>query len=318
MKSRAALLFCVMVTLLSACSLLPRTAEVRNASSLVDFLYPGNEPPRQSRIPQLRTPLRVGLAFLPERMGQDDVIPAAQKEELLEQIRNRFRDRKFVSEIVIVPDYYLKTAHGFTGLEGVQRLYSVDLMALVSYDQVRHVDDNRLSLSYLTIIGAYIVKGSTHDVTTLVDLAVVDPATRSLVLRAGGTDTRTGSSTLIGQQRESRNASAKSFNAATGQLVDNFDAALVKFEDDVRAGKANIRVTDRNPQPATDGGGSFTYMDVLFLTLLVAATAMLRRPVVRPKAQATLRAPGALGSIFAFKRNRLPGSYFFLTDNRRG
>lgn len=237
--------------------------------------------PQHSRIPQLRTPLRVGLAFLPEGKGQKGALPAAQKEELLEQIRNRFRDRKFVSEIVIIPDYYLESARGFTGLEGMQRLYSVDLMALVSYDQVRYLDDNRLSLSYLTIIGAYVVKGTTHDVTTLVDLAVVDPATRSLVLRAGGTDTRHGSSTLIGQERESRNASAKSFNAATGELMDNFDAALVKFEADVRAGKANVRVTQRSPQSSTQGGGSTSWADILFLTLLVVATALSRSAACR-------------------------------------
>lgn len=277
MKIRAALLCSLLVTVLCGCSLFHHAEEVRNASSLVDFLYPRYQVPQESRIPQLRTPLRVGLAFLPEAKGQKDALPAAQKEELLEQIRNRFRDRKFVSEIVIIPDYYLDSAQGFTGLEGVQRLYSVDLMALVSYDQVKHVDDNRLSLSYLTIIGAYVVKGTSHDVTTLVDLAVVDPATRSLVLRAGGTDTRNGNSTLIGQQRESRNASAKSFNAATGHLMDNFDAALVKFEADVRSGKANVRVTQRNPRPATQGGGSSSWPDVLFLMLLAVATANLRK-----------------------------------------
>ena len=277
MKIRAALLFSLLVTMLCGCSMFHRAEEVRNASSLVDFLYPRYEVPQESTIPQLRTPLRVGLAFLPEGKGQQDALPAAQKEQLLEQIRKRFRDRKFVSEIVIIPDYYLGSARGFTGLEGVQRLYSVDLMALVSYDQVSHVDDNRLSLSYLTIIGAYVVKGSSHDVTTLVDLAVVDPATRSLVLRAGGTDTRNGNSTLIGQQRESRNASAKSFNAATGHLIDNFDAALLKFEADVRSGKANVRVTERNSRPATQGGGSSSWPEVLFLMVLAVAAVNLRK-----------------------------------------
>ena len=277
MKLRAAVLFSLLVTVLSGCTPFKRSEEVRNASSLVDFLYPGYGVPQQSTIPRLRTPLRVGLAFLPNGIGQEEALPAAQKEELLEQIRNRFLDRKFVSEIVVIPDYYLKTAHGFTGLEGVQRLYSVDLMALVSYDQVRHLDDNRLSLSYLTIIGAYVVKGSSHDVTTLVDLAIVDPATRSLVLRAGGTDTRNGNSTMIGRERESRHASARSFNAATGHLMDNFDTALTKFEADVRSGKANVRVTQRSPSQATQGGGSSSWPDVLFLVLLAVATAKLRK-----------------------------------------
>ena len=62
-----------------------------------------------------------------------------------------------------------------------QRLYGVDLMALVSYDQVAHEDDNNWSLGYVTIVGAYFLKGTRHDISTLVDLAVVDPATHSLV-----------------------------------------------------------------------------------------------------------------------------------------
>lgn len=280
MRFRSVLFVSVLVTLLGGCTVFKRTEEVRNASSLVDFLYRGNPVPQHSAIPHLRTPLRVGLAFLPNSIGLGEALPAAQKEQLLEQIRQRFLDRKFVSEIVIIPDYYLKTANGFSGLEGVQRLYSIDLMALVSYDQVKHQDDNKLSLSYLTIIGAYVVKGSRHDVTTLVDMAVVDPATRSLVLRAGGTDTRDGNSTLIDRERESRNASAKSFNAATGQLIENFDAALVKFEADVRAGKANVRVTQRGSGQATNGGGggSFSWSEVLMLVLLAVTAAILRQP----------------------------------------
>ena len=276
MRTRQVVVPMLLVLVMSGCAFLPRGSDTRNTSSLVDFLYAGGAvPPPENAIPQLRVPLRVGLAFLPDRTGYADALPAAQKEELLGRIRERFRDRKFVSEIVVIPDYYLKDARGFAGLEAVQRLYSIDLMALVSYDQVRHLDDNKLSLSYLTIVGAYFVKGSRHDTTTLVDLAVVDPVTRSLVLRAGGTDTRHGNSTLIEQQLESRRSSAESFNAATGQLIDNFDGALTQFEADVRAGKANVQVAQRN-HASSGGGGSFTWADSLIL-LLVAAWNLKRR-----------------------------------------
>ncbi len=102
-----------------------------NSSSLVEFLYPdGRTPPRENQIPELRVPLRVGLAFLPTQSGAGPT--AVQRDELLERIRQRFADRKFVTEIVTIPDYYLRTHRGFGGLQGVQRLYSVDVMALVS------------------------------------------------------------------------------------------------------------------------------------------------------------------------------------------
>jgi rhombotail lipoprotein len=249
--------------------------QTHSSSSLVNFLYPnGKTPPQENSVPELHVPLRVGLAFLPSRSSNGSAqLDAAHKEELLNRIRAGFADRKFVAEIVIIPDYYLDAGKGFVGLEGVQRLYSVDLMALVSYDQVTHQDDKKLSLGYLTIVGAYILKGSSHDVATLVDLAVVDPTTRSLVLRAGGTDTQHGNSTLIDEQRDSRRASATGFNAATEQMIGNFDAALTRFEGDVRAGKANVRVVNRNGSPRSQGSGGGS-VDVLSICVLLSLLAV--------------------------------------------
>ena len=216
----------------------------QNSSSLVDFLYPdGNASPPQSAQPELHIPLRVGLAFLPSTGAESEGgLDAAHKEILLRDIRQRFISRKFVAEIVMIPDYYLKGKSGFEGLAGVQRLYGVDLMALVSYDQVAHQDNNNWSLGYLTIIGAYVLKGSRHDVSTIVDLAVVDPSTHLMLLRAGGIDSRSGSATLVRENRDLRDASALGFNAATQQMIDQFDTALTKFEADVREGKTNVKI----------------------------------------------------------------------------
>jgi rhombotail lipoprotein len=241
-----------------------------NSSSLVEFLYPnGRTPPGQDAIPQLRIPLRVGLAFLPSNgVEVTGGLDAAHKEALLERIRERFSTRRFVAEIVLIPDYYLTGRRGFEGLEGVQRLYGVDLMALVSYDQVTHVDDTRWSLGYLTIVGAYVIPGTRHDVSTLVDLAVVDPASRSLVLRAGGTDTRHGDATLIDSQRHTREAANTGYGAATDQMIEHFDAALTKFEADVRSGKAAVRVVRKNDSGHSGGGGALGW-PILALLMLV-------------------------------------------------
>jgi len=241
-----------------------------NSSSLVEFLYPhGRVPPAENRIPELRVPLRVGLAFLPTQDGAGPT--AAQREELLERIRQRFADRKFVTEIVTIPDYYLRDNRGFGGLQSVQRLYAIDIMALVSYDQVTNTDENDWSLGYLTIVGAYVLKGNHHDVATLVDLAVVDPVTQSLILRAGGTDTRNRNTTLVDREREMRESSAVGFANATTQMIDNFDVALTKFEADVRAGKANVRVAKRESGVRTGGGGSFGPLALGVLLILLGA-----------------------------------------------
>ena len=288
-------LFCIVVTTqsLCGCAWLERLAcephchtATRNSSSVVDFLYPqasGAALPRQDAVPELHVPLRVGLAFLPPRSAENGrpgqaarALDAAHQDQLLERIRQHFSERHFVSEIVIIPEYYLAQRRGFEGLEGVQRLYGVDLMALVSYDQAVHGDQNSWSLGYLTIVGAFVLKGDRHDISTLVDLAVVDPARRSLVLRAGGVDLRHGNSTLIDADRETRDAGVQGFSAATDQMIEHFDAALTHFEADVRAGKANVRVVNKsnNTVHGGGGGGALSWTWVTLLALLVAIRAL--------------------------------------------
>jgi len=236
------------------------------STSLVEFLYPnGTPPPRENSLPELHLPLRAGLAFLPGRGIEAAGPDAALRQQLLEQVRQHFSERKFVSEIVIIPDYYLSAQRGFAGLEAVQRLYSVDVMALVSYDQVMHADVNNWSLGYLTIVGMYVLKGNRYDVSTL-----VDPATRSLILRGGGVDTRHGNTTVIEERRESREAGAAAFRAASEQMTQHFDAALTAFEAQVRTGHANVRVVRK------DGSGGVAFTWPWLLALLPAAAARVR------------------------------------------
>lgn len=274
-------------------------SENRASTSLVGFLYPsGHRPPTENVIPQLNLPVRVGLAFLPTPPGMDAAgLEAARREALLERIRQRFASRKFVREIVIVPDYYLRgngpqalagppglyAAGGFDSLAGVQRLYGLDVIALVSYDQVTYRDDNTWSLGYMTIVGAYLLKGTRHDVATLMDLAVVDPQSRSILLRAGGTDERHGRTTLVAQSLESRQSQTDGFSEATDALIGNFDAALTQFEADVKSGKANVRVANRS---GTRGGGAgaFGITSLLLLGLTLAAARV--RTLMRERWQA--------------------------------
>jgi rhombotail lipoprotein len=264
------------------------TMKTGSSSSLVEFLYPEGAPPPTDTVPELRIPLRVGLAILPSRPGSTVTsLDAQQKQELLDRIRQRFVSRQFVSDITIIPDYYLATARGFAGLAGVQRLQNVDVIALVSYDQVTRQNDKMLSLGYLTIVGAYILPGTSRDTATLVDLAVVDPVTRSLVLRAGGTSTDRGSSTMVDASRDARKASVSGFDEATAELIENFDAALTDFEKDVRAGKANVRVVKRSG--GSGGGGAMGGLDAAVLVLLLLAALRRTRGVIKARFAPLLR-----------------------------
>jgi rhombotail lipoprotein len=270
MRTLKLVLVIAMATVLSGCEALcapgcaPR--EHHSSSSLVEFLYPsGQMPPAQNTIPELQVPLRVGLAFLPSQGGAGP--DAALKEQLLECVREHFRDRKFVSDIVVIPDYYLGTQKGYAGLEALQRLYSLDVVALISYDQVTHTQQTNWSLAYVTIVGAYVIKGDQYDVSTLVDLAVVDPATRSLILRAGGVDTRHGSATLIDLPQDARHDSAKAFSAAADQMITHMDGALADFEAQVRAGHANVQVVHKDGSKG--GAGAFSWAWLVGLLPLV-------------------------------------------------
>jgi rhombotail lipoprotein len=263
--------------------------ENRRSSSLVSFLYPdGQLPPPGQAVPELHLPLRVGLAFLPSAPGSDGALDEAHKAELLEHIRQHFVDRKFVSEIAIIPDYYLAAGGGYGGLEGLKRLYTFDVLALVSYDQVTNIEANRKSLSYLTILGAFVINGNEHDTATLVDLAVVDPATRSLIVRAGGTDTRRASSALVKVSEDVRLESVASFDAAAERMLGNFDVALTAFEKSVQEGKASVKVVDRR-----GGGGVLDVTTLALLLLLLAA----RRGVPPLRASERAGAPRARGHL---------------------
>jgi rhombotail lipoprotein len=210
-----------------------------NSSSLVEFLYPnGKTPPPQDTLPELHIPLRVGLAYLRPTLFKSPGLDAAHREELLERIRSHLSDRKFVSEIVVLSDSYLNASRGFEGLEGAQQQYRIDLVALVSYDQFTHNDGHNWSVEYHTVSGAYPLKGDGDEVVTLVDLAVVDAASRRLVLRSGGVDVRHGNS-------RSRELATAAFSAATDYMIGNLDAALSRFEADMRAGKAATAATIR-------------------------------------------------------------------------
>jgi rhombotail lipoprotein len=251
--------------------------QLRHSSSLVDFLYPdGRLPAPGDEPPQLNIPLRVGLAFLPSANAQAAGLDEAHKQALLERIRQRFASRRFVADIVVLPDYYLQGQRGYAALNGVQRLYAVDVIALVSFDQQTHFDQNNWSLAYLTIVGAYVVKGSRHDVATLVDLAVVESHSRQLIIRAGGTDLRHGNTTLIDAARATREANITGFDAATAQMIEHFDAALTKFEADVRSGTAPIRIVSKNAADHPGGGGA---LGGGFIALLLLA--LVRRAAFR-------------------------------------
>jgi rhombotail lipoprotein len=246
------------------------------SSSLVDFLYPrGEVPPEQDKvIPNLAVPLRVGLAFVPSRDPMTPGLSEAAKSELLGKVKSAFADREFIREITIIPDTYLRSRQGFETVDQVARLYGLDVIALVSYDQVVHAEDTRASILYWTIVGAYFIKGSKNDVQTFVDAAIFDVKTRKLLFRAPGIDRIEARTTLVESPEEIRKARERGFANAMADMTANLGRELEAFRARIKTDQS-VTVTQRSG--ASRGGGGALGLPPLGILLVVLAAARITR-----------------------------------------
>lgn len=256
--------------LLTGCSTMwnwSGSARSGTSSSLVDYLYPdGQVPPDiQETIPYLELPLRVGIAFVPGQSGYG-TISEATKMRLLEKVKAEFVDREYISHIEVIPDTYLRSSKGITGMQQVARLYGADVMALVSYDQVAVSEENPSGLLYWTIVGAYLIKATSNEVQTFVDTAVFDVDTARLLFRAPGAHTMSDRSTLVEAGEVVRKAKDESFATAMEQMTGNLTAELDRFQERVKEDPTLAR-TEWKPG---SGGGSIGW-------LLLAGFALVRR-----------------------------------------
>lgn len=235
------------------------------SSSLVDYLYPDGEAPPDytETIPHLNLPLRVGLAFVPGRFAHDE-ISEATRIELLDGVKQAFIEHDYIEHIEVIPDIYLRSSRGMEGMQQVARLYGVDVMALVSYDQVTVSTDNNAAFLYWTIVGAYIIQGTNNEVHTFVDTAVFDVDTTKLLFRAPGVDRNANRSTAIGTENVIREQSTASFAAAVDVMTVNLGDELIRFEERVADNPMLANVTYRE---GYGGMGSFDGWILLLLAL---------------------------------------------------
>ncbi|MEJ2592310.1 MAG: rhombotarget lipoprotein [Candidatus Thiodiazotropha sp.] len=259
---------------LGGCTSLWQTSGMSGArqgvsSSLVDYLYPkGEKPPAvDEALPHLQLPLNVGLAFVPSNNPRG--LSEERKTRLLNEVKQAFSDRKFIRHIEVIPDTYLAAGQGFETIDQVARLYGLDEIALVSYDQVVYSEDTAASLLYWTIIGAYVIKGSRNDVQTFVDTAVFDIPTRKLLFRAPGVDRFSNSSTLVKSGEALRAAREAGFDRAMQDMTGNLQVSLDRFVIRVKEEKV-AKVSYRS------GGGGGGAID-LWLLMIVALAGFGRR-----------------------------------------
>jgi rhombotail lipoprotein len=259
----------LMFFLLTSCSALVSNHSNKNtrSSSLVDFLYP-NEDSRAAykpEIPVLKLPVTVGISFVPSKEWRANGIESQNEVALLEKVKKSFLQYDYIDRIEVIPSTYLKGGEGFSALEQVGRLYDVDVMALVSYDQVTQTYENNAALLYWTIVGMYVIPGNENTIQTFVDTAVFDIKSKKMLFRAPGISKLEKRTTAIGIDETLNEKSLEGFNLAVTDMSLNLDAELARFKTRVKEEKiAKIENKD-----GSSSAGAFSVFFLFLTSLLV-------------------------------------------------
>jgi rhombotail lipoprotein len=251
--------------------------ETRHANSLYNYLYAGQSGHLDAEtIPVLSLPLRVGIAFVPAgqsngRFGNfpidDPDFSENQRLGLLKQIGDQFKSYPFVKSIEVVPTAYLTPQGGFANLEQIRTMYGVDVVALLSYDQVQFTDEGLLSLTYWTIVGAYVIQGEKNDTQTMLDGAVYDIASRKLLFRAPGLSHVHGSATRVNLSEQLRGDRERGFNEAATNLVASLKVQLEDFRQRIKNAPAEYKVIHK---PGYTGASGIGGVEVVVACLIGA------------------------------------------------
>jgi len=256
----------VLLVLLTGCSFYG--AQRRHyRSNLVDYLFPDGTPshPEATR---LQLPLRVGIAFVP---CEPQPLDPQTEQRLLGIVRKAFTGRDWVGPIQVIPSSYLEPRGGYENLTQVARLMDVDVVALVSVDQIQYNDPTLLSILYVSVVGQYLLPGDRNDTRTLIDVAAVDVQSHAFLLRAPGASRIGGMAAPVDLERRLRYKSDEGLRLAMLDLTKNLDTAVVTFKTSVASGRrADVDIFTRQGV-SIRGGGAFDGVTVVMLLIVVAA-----------------------------------------------
>ena len=218
---------------LSGCASMNKTTKQRQVASVLSYLYPGTEqaPPVSDRVAEIKVPFRIGVAFVPDNTNAEFRLPETDRIMLADKVGEAFKRYPFVTDIVAVPSLYLEPGGGFPNLDRIAALLKLDVIALVSFDQVQNAGATGWSFLYWTGIGAYVVDGDQYDILTAVETTVFDVRSRRLLMRAGGLSNLKGSATMVGFSERARQARTQGFDAAVGDMIAKLHGEVKAFRE---------------------------------------------------------------------------------------
>jgi len=277
MHNRIVVLILTASLLAAGCS---SSQQMRRRSNLMSYLYQDSSvtPRAASGGIGLQLPLRVGVAFVPPETGQypDSVLPPGAEKRLIDIVRKSFAGREWVSEIVNIPSGYLSPRGGFENLGQVATMMNVDVIALVSVDQLQVSEPRSLSFLYISVLGAYVLPLDRNETRTLIDTAVFHVPSRTFLLRAPGVSRITGNSTAVAIDASLREKSGRGFELAMNDLSKNLDAEVSQFKASVASGERKDVDIYTSSGKSIRAGGAFGWWDGL-LALGFAMTALRMR-----------------------------------------
>ncbi len=236
------------------------------SSNVVQYLYPNKrQPVEMPEIPLLSLPLRVGIAFVPETMSNHKTLTELNKTDLMKEVSTHFKKYDFVKSIEIIPSPYLTQNGSFANLDQIRTMFGIDVIALLSYDQTRFTDEGLASITYWTIIGAYMVPGEKNDTHTMVDATVYDIKSRKMLFRAPGTSHIKSMATPVNLSEQVRKDSLEGFKLASRKLVINLEEQLRLFKEKVKEAPQDYQIVHK---PGYTGGGSLDLSFMIFMMLL--------------------------------------------------
>jgi rhombotail lipoprotein len=209
---------------------------------------------------RLQLPLRLGIAFVPADAGQRTgsmnmaapatPLGAGEEQALQQQVADLFSKKPWAMNFKIIPSLYLTKGGGFEDLGRVADSFGVDVVALVSVDQLQFSSPRSYAWTYWTLVGAYMVKGDKNDTTTMVDAAVYHVPSRTFLFRAGGLGTVKGSSTWSGREEAFRQQSRESLAIAMANLSTSLDQGVTLFKQEILKGaRKDVVLLDKEGNP---------------------------------------------------------------------
>jgi len=281
-----AVIMLLYAALLSGCA----SGTNKHATSVVDYLFPNTKNPVvvTPGIPVLSLPLRVGIAFVPAAAGRDVrqsrtstgftpfqgggdlALTEKRKTDLMQEVAKNFKKHPFVKNIEIIPSAYLTPGGSFANLDQIQNMLELDVIVLLSYDQVQFTDIT-LSITYWTMSGPLVIPAQDNDTHTMLDAVVYDIKSRKMLFRAPGTSLVKGSSMLVDQSQELRTDSDRGFSEAAQSMIANLDVQLALFKEKLKERPEEYKVV-RTPAyvaSRSGGGGGGGSVDNIMLLLFI-------------------------------------------------